>query len=69
MCWQPAHLVSSKDLDGHDEGVGHQVGVHAPVEDVRGAVVAAAGKQGVAVVEGGAPHRVGVVAQGLVGLG
>jgi hypothetical protein len=39
------------------------------VEHMRGAVVAAAGKQWVAVVIGRAANRVGVVPQGLVGLG
>jgi hypothetical protein len=61
--------VPLEDLDWHDERVRHQVGVHAPVEHVRAAVVARARKQRVAGVEGGAADGVAVVAQRLVRLG
>lgn len=63
------YLVSPQDLDRHDEWIRHEVSVHAAVEHVCRAVIAAAGEQGIAVVEGSAPHCVCVVAQGLVGLG
>lgn len=53
----------------HDEGVGHQVGVHAAVEDVHGAVVGGGGKEGVGAVEGGAAHGVAVVPERAVRLG
>ena len=60
--------VQLQRLDGHDEGVGQQVGVDHAVEDLHGAVVGAGREERVPRVEVHAAHNRAVVLHHLVRL-